>query len=146
MEVIRRGVFETNSSSSHSVSIKHGDYVPEKLYVEDGICKIYPGEFGWEEFDYNDAATKAAYCLTYVKMFEEEETEPLSMMLREVIAEVTGADVEFVAEDGSSWGYIDHQSSDVWRAACGDAFRNKKALKAFIFNSRSVLTTNNDNN
>lgn len=67
MKQIRQSAFETNSSSSHSITISYGDYTPDKLYVENGVLEIYTGEFGWEHEDYYDAATKAAYCLTWLK-------------------------------------------------------------------------------
>lgn len=59
--VRRRFVFETNSSSSHSISIVSGDYIPDKIYVDEtGTCNIFPGEFGWEIEDFYDAASKAS--------------------------------------------------------------------------------------
>ena len=45
---IRQGVFETNSSSTHSMCIHPGNkYVPNMSKL-----KIETGEFGWEEETY----------------------------------------------------------------------------------------------
>ena len=55
---IRRGVFETNSSSVHSISIIKDDFkgsLPVKFTID---CN---GEFGWEVKTYDDAQSKAAY-------------------------------------------------------------------------------------
>lgn len=139
--VKRQGVFETNSSSCHSISIFGGNYIKDILPVDDnGVCEIYDGEFGWEEDSFSSAAVKASYCLTYASRFTENE-EPNNEyleMLKEVIKENTGC-TEVVFNIGD--GYIDHQSDDV----CGEAFENKQALTDFIFNKKSYLLTDNDN-
>lgn len=140
--VIRRGVFETNSSSSHSISISGGNYTPDTLMVANGVCRIYPGEFGWEEESYRDAATKASYCLTHAKQCGDERSLD---MLRDVIARETGAAVEFCKADSDwhEWGYIDHQSIEY--GVPQEAFASADALRDFIFNPASVLRTDNDN-
>ena len=57
---IRRGVFETNSSSTHSVSISHKNssyYDPSSLnvFIDEYDNKVHVkfGEFGWEVESYN---------------------------------------------------------------------------------------------
>ena len=55
---IRRGVFETNSSSVHSISIvknKFNGSLPLKFIVD---CD---GEFGWGADTFDDSSSKAAY-------------------------------------------------------------------------------------
>ncbi len=137
-EVKRVGVFETNSSSSHSISIVAGSYIPDRLPIDsEGKVEIYTGEFGWEPETYNDAVTKAAYCLTYVT--NHHNIEKNHYMLREVIREATGA--KEVRLNNTDPGYIDHQSDDV----CMDAFVSHQTLRDFIFNKKSVLTIDNDN-
>ncbi len=169
-QVIREGVFETNSSSSHSISIDHSDFTLSKMPFkaipenDEGIIEIYPGEFGWEVESYHDAPSKASYCLTFIKGMDKRdrkvygdekpwvETESDNnnqylkheRMLKKAILEVTKAkDVSFVArEDGYyPWGYIDHQSDSV----AAEAFESEENLKAFIFNPKSILHTDNDN-
>ena len=113
---------------------------------EDGICDVFTGEFGWEVCEYDDAPTKAAYCLTYAKGCGNDSRESKSdlSMLESVILKQTGAkSVVFKGEDADyhSWGYIDHQSDDV----CADAFKDEETLASFIFNRHSFLMTDNDN-
>ncbi len=80
---IRRGVFETNSSSTHSVSIIGRDKdthtielndVPEidSLVVDERYNKVLShfGEFGWGPEVYNSPAVKLSYLLTMVAMTE----------------------------------------------------------------------------
>src|SRR4051812_15125515 len=104
---IRRGVFETNSSSCHSISIASGGEVDDKLYVDEhGVCEIHPGEFGWGIDIHRDAATKAAYALTWAMSCEGygvgKKDEALAL-LTEVVKQATGcARVEFVPDEWAS--------------------------------------------
>lgn len=150
MKSIRKSVFETNSSSTHSISIDATGVCEPNLSVENGICQIYGGEFGWEVEDYRDARTKASYCLTYIMTIirDEARRDCLGIMLTKVVKEVTGArDVMFCEcgkrhwDDKPNYGYIDHQSDYV----CAEAFESEEALKQFIFCPGSVLHTDNDN-
>ena len=55
---IRRGVFETNSSSVHSISIIKDDFkgsLPKQFIID---CD---GEFGCEVDTFDDSSSKAAY-------------------------------------------------------------------------------------
>lgn len=81
---IRYGVFETNSSSTHSISIgnfedKLLNFIQKPDYeynedtgefedttVYDGNIHVTFGEFGWQEDTYNDVYTKLIYALTMV--------------------------------------------------------------------------------
>ena len=69
---IRHGVFETNSSSCHSLSIKksRGDYKYDQLKrwvdEDDNTIHIGFGEFGWECKEYTDPFVKLEYALTMV--------------------------------------------------------------------------------
>jgi len=67
--VVRHNVFETNSSSTHSVSISkklNGIDAPGDLVVSEEDNKVHArfGEFGWEVRDYRQASTKLSYYLT----------------------------------------------------------------------------------
>lgn len=152
MKVTRTAVFETNSSSTHSISIEGGDYEPDVFPIHDGVCEVHPGEFGWERHTFHTPEMKASYCLTYVKASvrlypgTDEGDAAKAQMLKDVLKAETGREVEFIPipkTDSHSyeWGYIDHQSSDV----CGRAFESKESLRDFIFNPKSALVTANDN-
>lgn len=131
--LIRPNVFETNSSSCHSLSIADDtkEFVMDTIYPnQDGIVTIYGGEFGWEWFKHNDAQTKADYA---AQMFYYDETTLET--IKEVIMEQTGAeDVIFKLEDG----YIDHDSHGIVPS-------DKDSLRNFIFNKNSWLFGGNDN-
>lgn len=134
---IRKGVFETNSSSSHSVSIADTDkqFVVDMGIIPDkyGVVTISGGEFGWDWEKINDAGTKANYCAVYTS-YKKSNRE----MLIDVIKEQTGALEVIIPED---CGYIDHQSNHT----ASEAFESKETLRNFIFNKNSWLFTGNDN-
>jgi hypothetical protein len=131
--LIRKGVFETNSSSAHSVSIadETKEFVLDALYPDqNGNILLTGGEFGWDWFKHNDALTKANYA---AQAFNNNGND--MEMLVDVIKEMTGAEeVLFDCEDG----YIDHDSY-------GTAPTNREDLKNFIFNKNSWLFGGNDN-
>lgn len=58
----RRSVFETNSSSMHSISIGHSDTFKFPKSVQ-----LYFGEFGWGYDEFNDAQNKLSYVLTAIQ-------------------------------------------------------------------------------
>jgi hypothetical protein len=155
-KVIRTSMFETNSSSTHSISIQRlpVNSKQSKLVVKDGVCNIYGGEFGWGLHRYTSAEAKASYLMTHIMGGLGEKSSPLEIrkaentskakMLKEVIMTETGAtQVNFCKEENGFWdyGYIDHQSDGV----AEEAFTSEKTMRDFIFNPKSILVIDNDN-
>jgi hypothetical protein len=133
-KLIRKGVFETNSSSSHSIAIASEDkqFVLDTIYPDQhGTIIIRGDEFGWEWFKHNDAGTKAAYAAQQFA-YDNNALETLEY----VIKEQTGA--ERVIFEGLDDGYIDHDSH-------GILGKSAYELKNFIFNKNSWLFGGNDN-
>lgn len=133
-KLIRKGVFETNSSSSHSIALATEDkeFVLDTIYPnQDGIITINGDEYGWDWFKHNDSITKASYA---AQQFMNNDY--MLDVLKEVIMEQTGAtDVVF---EGLDSGYVDHDSY-------GIVSENKDELRNFIFNKNSWLFGGNDN-
>lgn len=133
---IRNRVFETNSSSTHSICISNKPQ-DEDYFVHDRLV-IYTGKFGWEIEKHFDFATKASYLLTYVHHYGSPRDEEL---LKSIIEEYTNKEVLFQTDDDD---YIDHQSAKV----AGDLFTNENCrylIEQFLFCSSSFLQTSNDN-
>lgn len=139
---VRQNVFETNSSSSHSISIEpssdglYDTIIPD----EEGNVILCGGEFGWEIEEYTDALTKANYCAVD-QLNDDSKIE----MLKEVIKEQTGCNdviINFSDEwNKANYSYIDHAS----RGTTNEAFYSKEDLRNFIFSKNSILYTDNDN-
>ena len=149
MKQIRHNTFETNSSSSHSITISNKGHFDSnalqvvKYYNGTHNCVVLTGEhFGWEVDEYTDAQTKANYLATFVDTVElyKQDMSKLKKQLIDCIKEVTGCESVVFDTDGAD-AYIDHQSEEVALAA----FKDKDTLKHFIFNRGSVLRTDNDN-
>ena len=147
---IRLNCFETNSSSSHSITLgkskdtyltsilKNGTvtYNDNITPDENGVITLEGGEFGWGYETYNDAYNKANYCAIDFKGDESATSD-----LIKVIKLQTGAkEVKIDIGDDS---YIDHQSlgtaQKIYHSQGVDGLRN------FIFNKNSTLIIDNDN-
>jgi hypothetical protein len=139
--LIRQSVFETNSSSAHSISLGKDtgkQFLLDTLYPDqNGIITLTGGEFGWEWFKENDAFEKANYAAV-ASMTNDSFRETLI----QVIKDQTGAeDIIFNFSDeynGTNWSYIDHDS-------VGTCPIDYEGLKDFIFNKNSWLFGGNDN-
>jgi hypothetical protein len=157
MKKIRQELFETNSSSTHSVSIAYGsdaELTDLPRLNKDGTINIESGEFGWEIETYNNVWNKLSYAATYALNFnyqwEKEESNKFDynnkylLLLTNVIKEYTGATEVIYDENTNEFpkhGYIDHQSID----EAASIFESKDSLKNFLFNPSSYFKTDNDN-
>lgn len=147
---IRQKMFETNSSSTHSVSIaeSYDHDILDTLRVDhQGCVTVEPGEFGWGFDKFTDAPTKASYCLTYIQSPKCPKKKRKENMLRRVIMKQTGCEEVFFGEEG---GYIDHQSAPGedgigTEGRCEEIFSSRDKLRDFIFNPKSKLFIDNDN-
>ena len=150
---IRNNVFETNSSSSHSLTMVQGDIVPTPLphsTLRAGVLVLHKGEYGWEWYRYYDTQAKAAYLFT--QLFHDDipdgdivtvtaqlrEDDARFDMLCRVIEAYTGVIVQ--AAPGSS-GYVDHESTGNGL----EVFESDETLRQFLFSSESYIETGNDN-
>lgn len=155
MKTYRVNVFETNSSSSHSLILSNktleDQYRCQTLAPdENGIIRLEGGEFGWEWERFTTAYWKANYLMVYALMYERFGDDSIKEMLIDVIIEETGAKAVDILADVNHWdsefsSYIDHQSYDDIRLKYGDVITNKDVMRSFIFDVRSILVTGNDN-
>lgn len=79
---VRRSVFETNSSSTHSISIQSRrsgtSQLEDALKIVDGVLQVELGEFGWGYDEYYDAEDKMSYLFSQIVAtthYVESETE-----------------------------------------------------------------------
>lgn len=159
----RHGVFETNSSSTHSLTLSPIMENMVESPVTDreiamGFVTIFSGEYGWEQDTFSSFHEKASYLYTDAMIGEEDKDENVDpnneyyrninlklKMIADSIKEYTGLDVVFNKEEGSSYypfGYIDHQShgecNQVWEEGVDGVTR-------FLFSKNSSFETDNDN-
>lgn len=152
MQTIRQGVFETNSSSTHSLSISSKDCLYDSVYVpEDGILLVPPMEFGWEEETYNDPMSKLAYVMIYIRDWirNDSKQEHATEVLKDLVCRHTGATDLVLDDKKNNWdryeAYIDHQSVEDNDLDHFFEPGGELRLKEFLFNPHSELKTDNDN-
>lgn len=161
-KIIRRGVLETNSSSSHSVCISRGDEVCKPGdgawdldLREDGTLYIPSPStyFGRDLFKSNKCLTKLQYAFGLAYSCCPEKQHELT----ELVKRVTGAknvifewveDYKRKVEEHHGLlkdiyvevPEIDHQSLDLYE----EVFEDENTLKEFIFNPKSWLYGGSD--
>jgi hypothetical protein len=155
---IRHSVFETNSSSSHSLTCVQDNLVavpfrPEVLRA--GVLEVPLGDYGWEWRRYYLPEHKLSYLLTQLTSqslsdgnIPEGNAESVTAQLceehaaleqmRQVVLDHTGVQLQFVP--GSS-GYIDQDSEGVGK----ELFNSDETLRDFLFSPGSYVETSNDN-
>lgn len=174
MHLIRNNVFETNSSSCHSLEITDETELNDIPIPDDeGVITLLSGDFGWELRTYYSFESKAAYLIVYIRDWckdqKEDRKEEFKTILEDLIKEKTGGTVayelgfwdrktvtykdkqgkEFSYETNEGDGYIDHQSvEDKDLHFLFDKTHKdyiEGELERFLFNKKSVLETDNDN-
>lgn len=147
---IRRGVFETNSSSVHSICI-----------ASDPKNQIFPrevnfsfGTYGWEFRTYRNLQDKANYLYTGmcgVFVSGDGKLEEAKDFIKETLAtvnvECTFSDVKVHYTDNYSYydvpGYVDH-SYNLWEFL-NAILSDPDKLIHYLFSDLSYVATGNDN-
>jgi hypothetical protein len=141
---IRKSVFETNSSSSHTVAVDERGADYPAVNVSGPVLSIEPGEYGWGYDELRSWSERASYAYTYAVNYGTSEDLDT---LREVLEDFTKVPVKFSKHDYEDeyyqTGYIDHQSVD----EAATIFRyDAEYIKNFIFGTSSYVIIDNDNN
>jgi hypothetical protein len=154
-KVIRNGVFETNSSSMHSISLNVAQDEYEPIKPATGKSKnreltISCGEYGWGPDSCSSWGEKLSYVITSIKAnsdvasIEDMQNHRFFKLVKEVVHDFTG--MKMVVD--SLEGYIDHQSVDM----LSDYLDDKKSdedfmndIKELIFNKKYTIVIDNDN-
>lgn len=134
MKTIRKNVFETNSSSTHSLCVA----TVGELSIPKNLC-ISLGEFGWECDTIYSTEEKASYLYTGLVHNEKEDyIELLKQWLDE-------AKLSYGLETPSDkrYFYIDH--SYELNDFLDNIFSDKNLFMNFLFNNKSFIITANDN-
>ena len=144
---IRKNVFETNSSSTHSIAIpKKLSYQIEKA-IKAGSWGIHfaIGEYGWEEASVSPANylyTAICDCYGSNKELFESRMNYLKAVLETNNIEYSFEEPKFDKDDGYLlYGYIDH--CDELKPFLDEIFHDSDKLLRFI--TEGEVFTGNDN-
>lgn len=175
MRQIRNNVFETNSSSTHSVSVSYknsnyysNDCLEDHIDYNDNKVHVNFGEFGWEMASYDHPYEKLQYIVTMLVETEGRnilsvddlfETEGFKL-INDAVAYYCNCNgiciddemkMKYYEWDGKKHfyldheGYIDHQSHENYK--CVQDFLDDYGVSAekFIFDNGVCVITDNDN-
>jgi len=149
---IRQGVFETNSSSTHSICIAKD----ATLTIPKSLAFCF-GEFGWECDTLSSVGVKASYLYTGLTQCDRQED------IDKIAAILSSKGISVAFEEPvyktSSWknsdgdivehrycdngGYVDHANDlgDFLNAILAD----EDKLMSYLFSDLSFIITGNDN-
>lgn len=154
---VRKNIFETNSSSTHSLVISKKDrgYDYDGLIIKDGVLHISFGEYGWGPEILRTPNEKLSYLITDRNNIDydwecppsEEEFEELlanDPKVQEIInvvksccPEIKEVKYEF-GDEYNPLGYVDHQSR-------GASYEHDLSIEDIIFSNKVIILIDNDN-
>lgn len=157
MKAIRIGLFETNSSSVHSITVSEKaelfDYPEEK----EDVIVVVPGEYGWSGDDVMGLQEKLRYLMTLILDTKYDwdpgindfvpEDKKLDLLksdedwqrICQVVRDKKHKEVIPNIPKGLHF-YVDHQS-----CMSLDAFLSGMSLEDFLFDPTYVVEIDNDN-
>lgn len=139
--VVRRSVFETNSSSVHTLSIIKNPknlQIPKKVTIDTGRY------FGWENEIYSDLETKLSYLWLAINEYSKEDMRPKFInLLYEQLHKLGINDIEAVDKSDSMFSGIDH--GDEAGEFIEEILEDPVKFKNFLFDDESFILTGNDN-
>ena len=160
--VIRNGVFESNSSSMHSVSVR-GERNLNEYYHPDGVIAIKLDEYGWEGDSLCDFYDKLEYAMSMVLHTEypgfnhfnkftvdQDELESLEgyKLLLDAIRKHGDCERIIIKKRNSyvyPYGYIDHQSYEDY-SSLADFLKDWNIdAERYLFDDDVVVHIDNDN-
>ena len=144
---IRYKVWETNSSSVHSLYIDHTGLQKNHLKRKNGYVIADFGQFGKEYNLYMDQNNKLSYLLTeifYIKHYSEDiedtyEFEKLEDAIKDYDSTVKGIKILKKVEPE-----IDHQSQPKYSESRFVNYWDKSSIQNFLFNKYIGFTTDCD--
>ena len=168
MRLVRNGVYETNSSSAHSLAYKNTvlrdyDYKPSKdlcLSIKElrltkkpkeyemySYMPLYFDGYGWGFDVLHSPAEKLSYLMSSVYQYKTWGVIKEDSFFKQVIQWLSELDIvvnlpEEYGESSEVDGYVDHQSLNV---VTKDMFQTKEDLLTYLFNNDIVIYIENDN-
>lgn len=146
----RLGVFETNSSSSHSLTMSDEDLVgplfPDDVLIN-GVLKVELRSFGWEWDRFYRPENKAAYLIVseldrgFSSDFEDDGTDLKERVIEQ--SERAGRIIRLLEEYSGCRVVVQGGGCSIDHDSVGTA-SGVHDLKQFLF-SKSYITLGNDN-
>lgn len=142
IQKIRHNIFETNSSSTHSLTIFDGSNSIEELTNLDNIAyTIEVGEYGWEKEEYNFPLDILSYLWTLACCDYPE----LKTKIKEFMPNTTFIEPSYDQYGFTNEGYIDHGND--YGEEILEIFKDKgNFAQAIIYGRVATWNDNTDQN
>ena len=143
MKTIRKNTFETNSSSTHSITVARKNVA---IPVTEQNIFVEIGEFGWEFKTYDTPQEVLSYLYTAICCNYKQDYKKYTDKIDKVLAENTKTKVEWQEPKFDEYGYLNDGYIDhgyelaEWLETL---FENEELLLRTIF--FGVVETGNDN-
>lgn len=143
MKKIRNKVFETNSSSIHSVTVyrKNDNSAIDYLNAHGPVLVVSPKYFGWDIETYTDVEDKLSYAYSLACCFDSDEFLERKEFIKNILEEIGFKPVFY---SNTNKCYVDHFGC--WENGfLQKLFSDKEFFTQFVFNNKSFVLTGNDN-
>lgn len=155
MKQIRKNLFETNSSSTHVITIANNSDDDFKNNLPETI-EFNVGEYGWEFERYDDMQSRANYLFTGVLVnglgecidnirgiLKKWNVEAIFPELEKIKCGYSSGYYYILKDEPNKCFYIDHSSEleDFIKQLCDD----ETFLMNYLFSPESFIATGNDN-
>ena len=139
---IRRNVFETNSSSTHSICITKSNRSISDCTEKYENVNFVTGEFGWENEIYKETASKATYQYTAIAELGNCNMINKKKCIDFITKTLFENNISCTFTEGDYY-YIDHcgELVDFVNSVC----HSQKRLLKYLFSDESFIITGNDN-
>lgn len=141
MKKVRKGMFETNSSSTHTIIITDKNCEPGAL------VDFQIGEFGWERRVLRTITAKASYLYTIAcECYGHDVYQDLYEVLAKYGVQCECSVPAVFSSDCCGYlenGYVDHASDGM--NFVDAIFHSESRLIRYLFSGESFVVTSNDN-
>lgn len=149
MKQIRKNVFETNSSSCHSLVISKDDYGPN--HIPSTLRFNADEDYGWRADCLTSTEDKASYLYTAMLYcdWDNEAEEFKRKLSKDFKIKITVPKYKKTKSEYSDWvswncdGSVDHGGELI--DFINDILEDDDKLKRFLFDPKSCIYTGNDN-
>lgn len=138
----RSNVFETNSSSTHSITVSHTNNWDYELPIT--VTPDWYGEFGWQWETWNTIEEKLAYMIRCLIAYDYTE-ETLQDKIKPIQQRLHNVGIDFELPTYEEWqdGYVDHE--DWYQEEMQNIYNDDDLLLNFLLNKNSYIEGGNDN-
>lgn len=138
----RNKVFETNSSSTHCITVS--DRNNEKYDLPITVKPDWYGEFGWQWETWSSIEEKLAYMIRCLIAYDYTE-KTLQDKIKPIQERLHNLGIDFELPTYNEWldGYVDHE--DWYQEEMEDIYNNDNDLLNFLLSEYSYIEGGNDN-